>query len=220
METTTTKKTASPLAENYPLLLSAWEKHHPLIISEPGRHTFCAQCPEKKDCRLHLHLFFPGGEDTPNQGSGVSFKVPRNPAVSDIGSSAHTLLETAPHVADYLLLLLQEERQSRQELLLKQELYYLMDTMPEATILLDEDQNVVHCNTHALKHGLDSSLKFARNCQTMAARTETRHKSGLYFAYSLRSCRNGRKVILLEPQFIGHFAPYPFPFPSARARKA
>lgn len=145
-------------ADSYPLFLAAWEKHHPLIISEPGRHAFCAQCPEKKDCRLHLHLFFPCEDDGPAGGTGVSLKVPQDPALLKRGPSAHALLETAPNVADYIHLLLRENRQLRQETLLRQELYYLMDTRPEAILLLDENKNIVHCNAQALKQGLDSTF--------------------------------------------------------------
>ncbi|MDI3534832.1 MAG: sigma-54 dependent transcriptional regulator, acetoin dehydrogenase operon transcriptional [Thermosediminibacterales bacterium] len=142
--------------DSHPIVKKMLQSEMPQIITTPGAHLLCSYCAASSNCSVKLEVAFPFFTHGKAVNGGVCYRIGRDAFLNE--NDLNDWLALLKYFTDFLHYLLEEKEQLLNEYLLKQQLSYLINLVPEAVAVIDGQGRIQGLNSHAQKVNMENCL--------------------------------------------------------------
>ncbi|MBO8136946.1 MAG: sigma 54-interacting transcriptional regulator [Desulfotomaculum sp.] len=173
----------------------------PIIINAPTRHMLCGSCPQLKNCPLILEVCYPFFEGKKSRVVCIQFKKNAEHIFNSMDTNA--LVQVLQNYAMYINSLLEKEKYKKLELLVRQQLSYVINMIPEGVALLDENKKIVGVNEVAEELNLTKILENQEFSQSLFSDLGRKKELDFTIPHTSGDLQLHRKSFFYNKKFIG-----------------
>lgn len=145
-------KTPNISLNSHPIVKKLLESEMPQIITNPGVHPLCVNCAIFSKCSAKLEVAFPFFTQGKALNGGVCYNIGRGASINE--DDLDDWLTLLKHFSNFLQYMVEEKERLLNEHLLKQQLSYLINLVPEAVAIIDGQGRIQNLNSPAQKVNL------------------------------------------------------------------
>lgn len=132
---------------SYPIVKKVLKTGMPQIISNPKQHYICTDCSTFSECTVKIEVSFPFFTQGKILNGGVCYKIGKSVFLNN--DNLNDWMNLLKYFSDFIQYMVEEKEQLLKEYLLKKQLSYLINIIPEAVAVIDRLGRVQSLNSIA-----------------------------------------------------------------------